>query len=329
MLTKRENLLETIHGGHPDRFVNQYEAFALQMVTPFTLTNPAPKLGEHNIVNAWGVTRSYPIGTPGPFPVHNEETIVCKDITRWKEYVHAPNVVFSDEDWAPFVKQAEAVDRNDQFVTGYVAPGIFEQCHYLMEIQNCLIAFYEEPECMHELIDYITEWELAYAREMCKHMKPDALFHHDDWGSQVSTFLSPEMFDEFFLDSYKKVYGYYKSHGVEIIVHHSDSYAATLVPDMIDMGVDIWQGVMRSNNISELIKQYGGQISFMGGIDSATVDYEGWTQEVVKERVEEACREFGTLYYIPCTSQGGPMSTYPGVYEAVCQEIDNMSKVMF
>ncbi len=329
MLTKRENLMETIHGGHPDRFVNQYEAFALQMVTPYTLTNPAPKLGEENVINAWGVKRSYPVGTPGPFPVHNEESIVCKDITRWKEYVHAPNVVFSDEDWAPFVKNAEAVDRKDQFVTGYVAPGIFEQCHYLMEIQNCLIAFYEEPECMHELIDYITEWELAYAREMCAHMKPDALFHHDDWGSQASTFLSPEMFEEFFLDSYKKVYGYYKSHGVEIIVHHSDSYAATLVPYMIDMGVDIWQGVMRSNNIADLIKQYGGQLSFMGGIDSATVDFEGWTQEVVKEKVEEACREFGTLYYIPCTSQGGPMSTYPGVYEAVCQEIDNMSKVMF
>jgi hypothetical protein len=26
---------------------------------------------------------------------------------------------------------------------------IFEQCHYLLEIQNCLINFYEEPEaCM-------------------------------------------------------------------------------------------------------------------------------------------------------------------------------------
>ena len=25
MLTIRQNLLETIHGGHPDRFVNQYE----------------------------------------------------------------------------------------------------------------------------------------------------------------------------------------------------------------------------------------------------------------------------------------------------------------
>ena len=29
MLTKRQNFLETIRGGKPDRFVNQYEYFQL------------------------------------------------------------------------------------------------------------------------------------------------------------------------------------------------------------------------------------------------------------------------------------------------------------
>ena len=56
MLTKRQNLLETIHGGHPDRFVKQYEAFAAITGSPFTQRNPSPKYGEMNVVNAWGVT---------------------------------------------------------------------------------------------------------------------------------------------------------------------------------------------------------------------------------------------------------------------------------
>ena len=328
MLTKRQNLLETIRGGNPDRYVNQFEALAI-VGNPYSATNPAPKPGEVNIVNAWGVTRSWPAGTPGPFPVHTGDKIVCPDVTEWKEKVHAPNVVFSDEDWAPFVAQAEKVDRNEQFVTHYVAPGVFEQCHYLMEIQNCLINFYEEPEAMHELIDYITEWELKYAEEVCKHLKPDALFHHDDWGTQMSTFLSPAMFEEFYLPAYKKIYGYYKEHGVQVIIHHSDSYAATLVPYMIDMGIDIWQGVMRSNNIPELIQKYGGQITFMGGVDSALVDYPGWTRDVVEKEVRSICEACGTKFFIPNTSQGGAMSTYPGVYEAVAEEIDKMSKELF
>ncbi|MDD6188449.1 MAG: uroporphyrinogen decarboxylase family protein [Clostridiales bacterium] len=329
MLTKRQNLLETIHGGHPDRFVNQYEAFAIQMGNPISMRSPMPQYGEHNVVDAWGVSRSFPIGTPGAFPDHDEAHILLKDPTQWREILKAPQVVYSEEEWKPFVDAANAVDRNEQFVTTFYAPGIFEQCHYFMEISNCLVNFYEEPEAMHEIIDYITDYELAYAAEVCKYIKPDALFHHDDWGSQLSTFISPAMFEEFFLPAYKKLYGFYKANGVEVIMHHSDSYAATLVPYMIDMGIDIWQGVMRSNNIKELLEKYKGQITFMGGIDSATVDYEGWTEEVVAARVKEACEEFGKLYFIPSASQGLPMSNYPGVYEALTREIDNCSKAMF
>ena len=329
MLTKRQNLLETIHGGHPDRFVNQYEAFAMQIGNAFSIHNPGPKLGEHNVVNAWGVTKSWPIGTPGAFPVHTPDKIVIKDIEEWQKYLKVPQVKYDAQVWEPFIEAAEKVDRNEYFVTSFVVPGIFEQCHYLMEIQNCLVAFYDSPDEMKELIEVLTQFELDLAEEICKYIKPDALFHHDDWGSQVSTFLSPDMFREFIKPAYMKIYSYYKSHGVELVVHHSDSYAATLVPDMIDMGIDIWQGVMTSNNIPELIKKYGGKISFMGGIDSAKVDYEGWTKEVIQAEVDRACAECGTLYFIPNASQGLAMSTFPGVYDALSEAIENENKKYF
>ncbi|MCQ2552756.1 MAG: uroporphyrinogen decarboxylase [Clostridia bacterium] len=329
MLTKRQNLLETIHGGNPDRFVNQYEAFGIVMGSPFGKRNPNPKYGEHNVVNAWGVTKSYPEGTPGPFPVHTADKIVVKDIEHWKDYVKVPRVVYDAEEWEPYIAAAEAIDRKEQFVTPFFAPGVFEQCHYLCEIQNTMMYLYTNPDEMHELIDCITEFELDYAAEICKYIKPDALFHHDDWGTQISTFMSPEMFQEFYKPAYEKIYGYYKSHGVELIIHHSDSYAATLVPDMIDMGIDIWQGVMNTNNIPELIKQYGGKITFMGGIDSADVDNPHWTQEIVRQKVREACDACGKLYFIPNASQGLPVSTFPGVYEALTAEIDAYSKEVF
>ena len=329
MLTPKQNLLETIRGGNPDRFVNQYEFIKILTGDPYAQHNPAPKYGEHNVVNAWGVTRSYPEGTPGAFPVHDAAHIVCPDVTEWQKYVKAPNLKFSDAEWEPYLKRAEEVNRDEYYVSPFIAPGIFEQCHYLMEIQNTLINFYEEHEAMADLIKYLTDWELQYAEELCSHLHPTALFHHDDWGSQISTFLSPDMFAEFYLDAYKQVYGYYKSHGVELIVHHSDSYAATLVPYMIEMGIDIWQGVMTTNNIPELIQKYGGQISFMGGIDSAKVDHPGWLREEVPEEVEKACRACGKHYFIPSASQGLPISTFPGVYEALTEEIDAMSKVMF
>jgi hypothetical protein len=79
---------------------------------------------------------------------------------------------------------------------------------------------------------------------------------------------------------------------VELVVHHSDGYAATLVPAMIEMGIDVWQGCFSTNDIPDLIKKYGGKISFMGGIENHLVDFEGWTEEnnryyIEKERLAE------------------------------------------
>jgi uroporphyrinogen-III decarboxylase len=182
---------------------------------------------------------------------------------------------------------------------------------------------------MKELIAYITDWELEYAAELCENAHPDVILHHDDWGSQRSTFLSPEMFDEFLLPSVKKIYGYYKSHGVELIVHHSDSFAATLVPRMIEGGIDIWQGCLDTNDLPALIRQYGGQISFMGGINNGVVDMPDWTEEKIAAYVEKTCRACGTLYYIPSCTAGGPATSFPGAYDAVTRQIDRMSGLMF
>lgn len=328
MLTIRQNLLETIRGGSPDRFVNQYEALAM-MFNPIMMQSPTLEPGQENVKNAWGVTSSWILGTPGQFPVHTPDKIVIQDITHWQDDVHAPATVLPAAAWEPFIQQMEAIDRNEYFAAAFVAPGIFEQCHHLGEIQNTLINFYEEPEHMHDLIKYLTEWEVSQAEEICKYLKPDALFHHDDWGSQTSTFMSPDMFEEFILPAYKAIYGCYKENGVELVIHHSDSYAATLVPFMIDCGIDIWQGVMTTNNIPELIKKYGGKISFMGGIDSAKIDYEGWTREVIAKEVKRACDENGKHYFIPGASQGLAMSTYPNVYEVTSEEIAKYSVAAF
>lgn len=191
------------------------------------------------------------------------------------------------------------------------------------------MALYEEPEYMHELIAMLTDQELKRAEMIVDRLHPDAIFHHDDWGGQTSTFLSPDMFKEFFLNPYKKVYKFWKENGVDLIVHHSDSYAATFVPFMIEMGVDIWQGVMNTNDIPKLIEEYGEKITFMGGIDSGEIDFPEWTPDICAEHVENACKSCGKKAFIPCQTQGGPYSSFPGVYEEISKQIDIQSKKMF
>ena len=329
MLTIKDNFMETIKGGHPDRFVKQYEYMDLILDPILDHCGGFCNPGERK-VNDWGVTVYWQEGTPGPFPVCEGDTKLIKDITLWKEVLKTPDPrQYSAEEWKAAEDLANATDRKEKFVSPFVVTGIFEKLHYFMGIEDTMINFYEEPEAMHDLIDHLTDWEIECAKVEIEHLHPNALFHHDDWGSQQSSFLSVDMFREYYLDAYKKVYGYYKDHGVQLIVHHSDSYAANLVPSMIEMGIDIWQGVMSTNNIPELIKEYGGQITFMGGIDSGKVDKADWTRENITKVVEEACQANGTKYYIPCNTMGGPESIYPGVYEAISEEIAKVSDRIF
>ncbi len=52
-------------------------------------------------------------------------------------------------------------------------------------------------------------------------------------------------------------------------------------------------------------------------------------REPSHDRVFEACKNCGKYYFIPSASQGLPMSTYPGVYEATVEEINRASRELF
>ena len=98
---------------------------------------------------------------------------------------------------------------------------------------------------------------------------------------------------------------------------------------MIDMGIDIWQGATSTNNNAELIKKYGSKITIMGDFDNSVLDRGDITREEIAQIVRHSCESCGTKYFIPCLIRGLSGSTYPGVYEAVSEEIDKMSKEMF
>ena len=326
MLTARENFLETLRGGSPDRYVNQYEALSLIM-SPIGSYQRIGIGGEGK--NHWGVTIRWPEGTPGAFPVHDDAHKVVKDITCWRDTVHAPATDLPEEAWERAIAFASRTDRKEKLAAVMIAPGVFETCHYLMGMEDTLINFYEEPEAMHDLVEFITQYEMRMAEQICARLHPDAVFHHDDWGSHLSSFLAPEMFREFYLEPYQRIYGYYKAHGVEVIVHHSDSYAANLVPSMIEMGIDVWQGAVTTNDIPSLLAQYGSKLTIMGGLNNGILDKVDWTPEAVAEEVERMCRSCGNKYFIPCLTSGLPGSTYPGVYQCVSENIDRMSKLLF
>lgn len=187
MLTAKENLRECIRGGNPDRFVNQYEAIRL-LPHPYSMAQPAIKKGMDDIVNPWGITYCFPENVPARYPVHSPEKTVVKDIEKWREHVHAPSLDFPDELWEKAKGIFDRVDGNLTFKAAFVAPGLFEQVHYLCSISDALMYYITNPDEIHDMIKYLTKWELKLAEGICSKLHPDAVFHHDDWGTERNSF---------------------------------------------------------------------------------------------------------------------------------------------
>ena len=67
MLSTKENFLETIRGGNPDRFVNGFEYMVMPFADPFVLTDGAPAWpGAPDGRDGWGILWSWPEGSPAP-----------------------------------------------------------------------------------------------------------------------------------------------------------------------------------------------------------------------------------------------------------------------
>lgn len=329
MLTKKQNFLETIRGGSPDRFVNQFDFIADPYADPYMASNTTSGYGQLCVRDKWGVYWSWPEGTPGSFPVQDPAHKVLADVTEWEKVVKAPSLDFTDAQWQRAADAYAAMDCNELLTGMTVFPGLFEQTHCLMGIDDTLMAMYEEPEALKDLINYIVEWEMRYIRQVGQNLHLEMVFHHDDWGSSSRLFMSPDMFAEFFLEPYKRLYRCFRENGFDVIIHHNDAFSEPLVPYMIEMGIDVWQGATLANDLRGILDKYGDRISIMAGIDSKDVDKAGWTEDEVAKAVRYACETFGKKGFIPCQTSGGAGSIYAGVYDAISRNIDLMSGEMF
>ena len=326
MLTPKENFLEVHTGGKPERFVKQFEFFAMGMAPRMFGGFPEP---GGDAIDDWGVTTRWPEGVVTPFPVHDDEHKVVKDINKWQDYIHNPSLEYTEEEWAECDAANAQINRDEVFVSIMTFPGFFEHLHYMMGMGSALEYMATEPEAIKGIVNNYLQFQLDRADVLAPRIKPSIYSLSDDLGTQRNSFMSPAMFKEFFLDAYKTLFNRWREYGVELIYMHNDSYSANLVPYFIEAGIDIWQGVMTECDCPELVKEFGGQITFMGDINSGVVDSPYWTPEIVEREVRRACTTNGKLYFVPSMTMAFPPTLYPGVDECIDECIEKMSKEMF
>lgn len=323
-MTAKEIFLELLkEDGRPERQLIQYEALQMALGDPIGGYLHMGRRPGATITDLWGTVVDWPADAPGSMPIVTEENKVIKDITCWRDYVHAPDIVANcsnEDEWSAFRSHVRKLAGDERLVAGFMATGIFEQCHFLMPFQEVLTSLYDHPDEMHELIDYITEYRIGYVKHLIDNLEPDVIFSHDDWGTKDALFMNPDTWREFFKEPYRRFYGYIRSRGV-IAIHHADSYLAPIVEDMAEIGIQVWQGVLPENNIPALQNRLKGTMVLMGGIGAA-IDREDAGEEEVRSYVHDALHEYCPGgHYIPSITYGLSGTVYKHVDPWIDDEI--------
>jgi hypothetical protein len=323
MLSVKENFLETIKkDGSPDRLVNQWEALEIILPDPYFIAqNPQIERGGR-AKNNWGMTLIWPEDQPAAAPYHAEETIVIKDITAWRDQFTPPSFDFPADAWTNSSAIANRIDRNEKIPAAIMFGGLFERLHGLMGFEGALTSLIEFPDAYSELCEVIGEIRLREAEQKIEYLNPEMIVFHDDWGMKNNLFMRPKHWQKFIKPHYVKLYKLCRDAGI-MIMHHADSFLEPIAEDLVEIGIDVWQGALPENDIPKLQEQFAGRLTMMGGLDASLIDRADATEAVVRGEARRACVEYGPGgHFIPCMTYGGPnLGIYPNADALVTDEI--------
>lgn len=170
-----------------------------------------------------------------------------------------------------------------------VNSGFQETSVKIRGMQNFMMDLALNKKAAEALLDRILEYKITYWKEAFHQMDGnfDIAIEADDYGSQESLLFSPDMFRELFKPRLKTLFSFIKSHapGVKIFFH-SCGAIRPLIPDLIEVGVDILNPVhiaARGMNPYELKKEYGKDLTFWGGgVETQDILPNGSIDDVIK-----------------------------------------------
>jgi hypothetical protein len=163
----------------------------------------------------------------------------------------------------------EMSDAADRYVVVTCHFNLIERLHMLHGFGRTLEDLYLEPAKIEKVLDMILEFKLGLFDELDRRFgdRVDGLFLTDDWGSQEGTFISPPMFETFFLERYRRMVQAVHDHGWHFMLH-SCGKINEFVPLLVDVGVDVLNMQQpQTYGIAEIGKRFAGQVCFLTTTD--------------------------------------------------------------
>ena len=312
-LTPRENALLALDHKVPERIV--YLIKDCNMLGNFLIREKGPASPEFPMGGTgkdwFGVQWRYEESSRAPM-VDPDYPPIMDDITQWRS-----QIVFPDLDSIDFKAEAKRELSSpmydpDKLNQVCIQSGPFERLLDCMGCEEALISMMTEPEACREFFDAIIDYKIELIDRLAEVYPIDLIDFHDDWGTQISTFMSVDMWKELLAEPIARVCKHCKDKGIHIQIH-SCGKVETLVPEMVKAGVEHWSSCQAVNDIERLVHEFGDRMTFFGCMDTYEVRIPNVPQEEVDrltaERIDNICRG-GCVFPLG-------NSTVPGLREAV------------
>jgi len=116
------------------------------------------------------------------------------------------------KNWPDIV--ADLKSRDVAVQIGSFPYGLFGMARDLMGVEALLINFYDEPELIRDIMDYLTDFWLEIYKKVLEDIQIDHIHIWEDMSGKQGPLISPAMFREFMTPNYKKIVAFAKAHDI-------------------------------------------------------------------------------------------------------------------
>jgi hypothetical protein len=192
----------------------------------------------------------------------------------------------------------------------------FEQMQQLHGFEATLVDLATGRPEVYCLRDDLLTFNLAWIDRWLEN-DYQGLHFADDWGSQTNLLISPAQWRRFFKPAYAAMFSKVKAAGLDVWFH-SDGNIIDILPDLIELGVDV---LNCQSSVMEMdrLREYAGRVCFRTDIDRQQVlPYVSPAE--VREFIDQLFHDLGTADggIVACgeISEDVPLENIQAMYDA-------------
>lgn len=247
---------------------------------PVNLSNPPATQGDRwttgIFIDEWGCKlTSVHAGIIG----EAKEPLVKEEMWEDIDNIHTPEglLSFDIEDVNEFCHNT------DKFVMMGDVVNPFERLQYIRTTELLYCDLIICPEKVQQALDKIHDFNCRLLEKWAK-TDVDAIRFMDDWGSQKSLLINPDLWRKMFKPLYKDYCDIAKKYNKKLFAH-SDGNILQIIPDFIETGVDAINSQVFLMGLDNVAK-YKGQITFWGEMDRQHI-LSSYTPEQTKDAARQ------------------------------------------